>query len=210
MSEAQVSCFGPIRRPSPTASLPATVSVTGVVKEGFLVKQVRKHTRSSSLTLSSCPCPSITPTDTGLFQGNIVKNWKRRYFVLTPSELRYYEANGEHSLRGTIALSDVDSVIRHEKPNSFRLITQHGMCVLTGEFKLTLHRAGVSFCRGHSGGMQRMDCCNFESTYATRPPCSIVPASRFVAWPKATLSLNFLKKYCEIRGELTPWYNAVL
>jgi hypothetical protein len=49
-------------------------------------------------------------------QGQVVKSWKRRHFVLTQSELRYFErAGGE--LRGSLRLADVREIREAEGPS---------------------------------------------------------------------------------------------
>ena len=43
-------------------------------------------------------------------QGGVVKNWKRRYFVLTPSEVTYYEKEPPSKALGVIAITNVTKV----------------------------------------------------------------------------------------------------
>jgi hypothetical protein len=43
-------------------------------------------------------------------RGHVVKNWKRRWFVLNDDMLRYYKSPGQTVAQGFIALSDIWAV----------------------------------------------------------------------------------------------------
>ncbi|KAL3857719.1 hypothetical protein ACJMK2_012361 [Sinanodonta woodiana] len=64
-------------------------------------------------------------------RGHQVKNWKERWMVLTPQQLRYYTSSNEKELKGCIDFDDTCKIEilpeRHgnHKPNRFALVTSH-------------------------------------------------------------------------------------
>lgn len=94
-------------------------SPTVVLKRGFLVKQ-----------------------------GNFIKSWKRRAFVLTTEELRYYGSTGETGTpKGVIPLKDITK-LRQKTDGSFKIVTSTREYVLVAtsdkakrEWMKAIHKA---------------------------------------------------------------------
>lgn len=69
-------------------------------------------------------------------QGHIIKNWKRRWFVLEERTIRYYATPTSAKPKGTIVLvpdTEVFVEARYPKPNSFTILTPAKRFVLNCE-----------------------------------------------------------------------------
>lgn len=69
-------------------------------------------------------------------QGHIIKNWKRRWFVLEERTIRYYATPTSAKPKGTIVLvpdTEVFVEARYPKPNSFTILTPVKRFVLNCE-----------------------------------------------------------------------------
>lgn len=81
-------------------------------------------------------------------QGNFIKSWKRRAFVLTTEELQYYGSRGETGTpKGVIPLKDITK-IRQKADGSFKIVTNTREYVLVAttekvkrEWMKAIHKA---------------------------------------------------------------------